>query len=235
MWTVPHGLWLSRIEKAVRERDRSPRSALDVACGTGMATELLARRGYAPVVGVDLSESMVRVARTKAGAKKLDIAYLAQDAAELDLPGHQFDLILSLFDSLNYIVDPERLARAFQRIARHAAPGAIFAFDMNSVFALSTNMFTQDDEQGPVKHSWTAHWDPQTRLCRVEMDFWVRDQHSGETRHFTETHLQRAYELADVKAMLDAAGFIKTEVFGNYGPKSPNASSDRWLFVTEKP
>src|SRR5687767_9406457 len=105
MANVPHSAWLSRIEKAVRLRGKTPRSALDVACGTGIVTELLARRGYAPVHGVDLSPAMVAIARTKAAAKGYSVVtYEQQDAATLDLgEGRAFDLVVSLFDSLNYI------------------------------------------------------------------------------------------------------------------------------------
>lgn len=234
MWTVPHALWVSRIETEVRSRGRSPRSALDVACGTGLATEILHRRGYAPVVGVDLSEEMIRIARLKAGARGEPTTFLRQDAAELDLHGATFDLAISLFDSLNYIVDPARLALAFQRIAAHLNPGALFAFDLNSVYALRTEMFTQTDQHGPVRHVWSSRWDDATRLCHVTMDFWVKDEQSAEVRHFREMHVQRGYEIPEIQAMLTDAGFVKTAVYGNYGTRKPNAKSDRWLFVAER-
>lgn len=75
MTGVPHAVWLSRIEKAARLRQKFPRSALDVACGTGIATELLYRRGYRPVVGVDIASAMIAVARTKADARNEPITY----------------------------------------------------------------------------------------------------------------------------------------------------------------
>ena len=93
---VPHAVWLSRIEKAARARQRFPRSVLDVACGTGIVTELLARRGYRPVVGVDISPAMIDIARTKAHASGLPLTYHAQNAAQMDLPGQTFDLVVSL-------------------------------------------------------------------------------------------------------------------------------------------
>ena len=65
------------------------------------------------------------------------------------------------------------------RIFAHTAPGGLFAFDMNSLYALSHDMFSQSDLTGPVAHSWKAHWDRQTRLCRVEMDFAVLDKETG--------------------------------------------------------
>ncbi|MGC4045194.1 MAG: class I SAM-dependent methyltransferase [Armatimonas sp.] len=236
MREVPHGTWLSRMERAIRERGREPKSALDVACGTGIATHLLVLRGYAPVVGVDLSESMIQVAKTKAtaGGWEESAEFLVQDASVLDLAGRQFDLVISLFDSFNYILEPERLQAAFRRIYAHTAPGGIFAFDMNSVFALRENLFTQRELDGPVKHDWVSTYDPETGLCHVSMAFWVVDSETGEERHFTETHWQRAYLQTDICNWLTEAGFEKTEVFGNYGSRPPVRNSDRWLFVTQR-
>lgn len=236
---VPHGEWLSRIEKAARDRFKNPRSVLDIACGTGIVTLLLARRGYAPVVGVDLSADMVRIARTKALAARTEaehaVRFEVQDAALLDLgPGQAFDLVVSLFDSLNYILEPERLQAAFRRIYAHTNPGGIFAFDVNSLYALSHDLFSQTNLYGPVQHVWNAYWDRETRICRVEMEFSVRDSETGHMRHFTETHIQRAYTVPELTEWLQQAGFIHIECFGNYGLRPPTAKSDRLLFVCER-
>jgi SAM-dependent methyltransferase len=231
---VPHAEWLSRIERAARQRGKAPRSALDVACGTGIVTSLLYQRGYRPVFGVDIASAMVAVARTKTGARGLPIEFAVQDAAELDLGDRRFDLAVSLFDSLNYILDPARLQAAFQRVYAHLNPGGLFAFDLNALYALANNMFTQSTEWGPLRHEWRSHWDRETKLCRVEMDFWVDDAETGETRHFHETHLQRAYMVPEIKEWLGNAGFVGIEAFGNYGEKAPGSRSDRLLFVAER-
>ncbi len=231
---VPHDLWLLRIEKAARTRGKTPRSALDIACGTGIVTEHLHRHGYSPVWGVDLSGPMVSVARTKARAKGYDVTYVHQDAARLDLPVRDFDLVVSLFDSLNYITDPAALRQAFRRIFAHIAPGGLFAFDLNALYALANRFFDQSGSDGPVHHHWRSRWDRETRLCRVEMDFWVRDDATGETRHFSETHVQRAYTVPEMMAWLAEAGFTDIEVFGNYGTRPPGPKTDRLLFVAEK-
>src|SRR5204863_4318832 len=124
-------------------RGKSPRSALDAACGTGIVTELLYQRGYRPIVGFDLSPAMIAIARTKAEALHTPDAprYEVQDAATLDLGGQTFDLVVSLFDSLNYILDPAALQAALQRLYTHTAPGGLLAFDLNSTFALSHDLF----------------------------------------------------------------------------------------------
>lgn len=234
--SVPHAAWLSRIEKEARARGSSPRSALDVACGTGIVTFRLAQRGYAPLVGVDLSPAMIAIARTKAAAKNLPITFVVQNAAHLDLDGH-FDLVVSLFDSLNYVLDPADLRAAFCQIFAHTTPGGgVFAFDLNSLYALAHDFFSQTSTIGPVRHVWKSYWDRETRLCRVEMAFWVRDETNNAVRHFTETHVQRAYTVPEILDWLAEAGFVRIECFGGYSStRPPTATSDRLLFIAERP
>ena len=231
---VPHGMWLSRIEKAARERGKDPRSVLDVACGTGILTSLLYQRGYRPVFGFDIAPAMIAVARTKAAARGETVEFAVQDAAALDLEGRTFDLAVSMFDSLNYLLDPLALQGAFARLHAHLVPGGVLAFDLNTLYALSHDLFTQRNDWGPVRHSWHAHWDREARRCRVDMEFWVDDAETGETRHFTETHVQRAYTVPEIREWLEAAGFIRIEAFGNYTDRPPVAKSDRVLLVAER-
>src|SRR5262249_12216023 len=153
--------------------------------------------------------------------------------AALDLGGQTFDLVVSLFDSLNYILDPAALQSAFRRLYAHTAPGGLLAFDLNSTFPLSHDLFTQSQQSGPVQHFWKAHWNPDTRLCRVEMEFWVRDSQTGKMRHFTETHVQRAYTSAEITEWLAAAGYVRITDYGNYGELPSGPRSDRILFVAE--
>jgi len=238
MESVPHALWLTRIEEEITRRGKRPISALDIACGTGLASELLYERGYAPVVGIDLSPAMIQIARTKAIARGIPpgrIRYEVQDAATLDLGMDRFDLAVSMFDSLNYILEPEKLALAFIRIAAHLKPGAILAFDVNSLYALSHDLFTQRSDHGPLRHAWYSFWDRETRICRVEMTFEVSDDITGESRRFTETHFQRAYTITELRSFMEAARFTNISVFGNYGERSPGPKSDRLLFIAEIP
>ena len=232
---VPYTVWLARMERAARERGKQPRSVLDVACGTGTISELLWRRGYRPVVGFDIAPEMVKIARTKSLAKLYEISYSVVDLAELDLGEQRFDWLVSVFDSLNYITDPLRLQEGLRRLFLHAAPGGVLTFDMNGIYALRHGLFTQHEKNGPIEHDWKAHWDEESKLCRVEMDFWVTDPHTNTRRYFHETHLQRAYSLIEIKQWLTDAGWTEIEVFGNYGDRAPNSRSDRWLFVCEKP
>jgi 2-polyprenyl-3-methyl-5-hydroxy-6-metoxy-1,4-benzoquinol methylase len=95
---------------------------LDVGCGVGRWSTLLAERG-AVVTGMDLSPTMIARATQRASTKGLDdrCRFLVQDLAQLDA-GETFDLILGV-TVLQHILDSQALHSAVHRMAEHLAPG----------------------------------------------------------------------------------------------------------------
>lgn len=95
---------------------------LDVGCGIGRWSTLLAARGGI-VTGMDLSPTMIAQARRRAQAKGLSdrCRFLVQDLAQLDA-GEKFHLIVGV-TVLQHILDSESLRSAVQRMADHLAPG----------------------------------------------------------------------------------------------------------------
>jgi 2-polyprenyl-3-methyl-5-hydroxy-6-metoxy-1,4-benzoquinol methylase len=94
---------------------------LDVGCGVGRWSREMAARG-ADVTGVDLSNTMVTEAVRRAAAAGLSARcrFLAQDLAELQVPG-RFGLVLGV-TVMQHILDEDRVLAAMQRLARHLAP-----------------------------------------------------------------------------------------------------------------
>ena len=234
MRTVPYTDWLVYLHELLEERRAQPRRVLDLACGTGNVSELLAGEGY-DVVGVDLAPAMIEEARRKAAAKGLSIEYQVQDAAELDLPGRRFDLCVSLFDSLNYITVPARLAQAMSRVAAHLTRNGLFICDLNSEFALVNNFFDQANPGSTdrLRYDWKSEYFPDTRLCRVMMQFWYRED-DGTDRYFEEVHWQYAYRENEIVDMLREAGFDQIATYKAYTLRSPMRTTDRIFYVARK-
>jgi len=232
---VPYRQWVRYLDQLLRVQNAHPRRVLDLACGTGNVAEILAGEGY-EVVGVDLSAPMIDQARRKADKKGLKISYFVQDAAQLDLPCSPFDLCVSLFDSLNYILEPDALARALARVYAHLVPGGLFIFDINSVFALENNFFDQDNlaSNDRLRYVWRSAYDPETRLCRVVMRFFLRHR-DGVDREFRETHVQFAYREDELRDMLADAGFIDIDTYHAYTLRPVRPTTDRIFFVAQRP
>ena len=225
---VPYGLWVDYLEGLFRRYDFTPRTILDVACGTGNVSEILAQRGY-EVVGADIAAGMIEVAKRKTGG----VEYHTADMAELDL-GRKFDLAISLFDSLNYITDVDHLARAMKRVGEHVRDGGYFIFDINTIYALAHHFFDQANlasDRYP-HYIWSSEYDHSTRICRVNMTFEVLE--NGEKRQFKEVHVQRGHSLEELTDMLINAGFEVVEILHAYRFRKPTRRSDRVFFVARK-
>jgi SAM-dependent methyltransferase len=232
---VPYGSWIQYLDELLKQYDLIPERVLDLACGTGSASAIMASRGWT-VVGVDLAERMVAEAIRKAAKKGIPVSFHVQDAAELDLPGPPFDLCVSFFDSLNYIVDPERLDLAIQRVYAHLRPGGLLVFDINSAFALKHSFFDQENtnSRDRLRYVWRSFYDANTRLCTVRMRFFWRNP-KGVDDEFREEHVQFAYEEDEVRRLLIQAGFEEIETFHAYTLLPVRPTSDRIFFVARKP
>ena len=229
MSAVPYRGWVDYLEQLFRQFGASPHSVLDLATGTGQVALILARRGY-QVTGVDISEAMLEVAREKSRKAGLEIAWLRQDAAALDLPARSFDAVVCLYDSLNYLTEPQQLAACFSGVRRCLRPQGIFIFDLN------TRARTRGRTLHPVRHlapqlryRWKSKYNRKTGLARVDMQFWVP---GGE--RFDETHYQRAYPMDEVLAMLEGARFSIRGAYEAYTLLPPGPLSSRIFYVARR-
>ena len=231
---VPYRFWVEYLEKVWKKHGSAPRTVLDLACGTGTVSRLLAARGYAPT-GVDLSVGMLEVARLRAVEAGLPIPFVQQDAAELNLGESKFDAVVCFFDSLNYILDAKRVQSAFARVFAHLAPGGTFFFDVNTEYALAEGMFNQSctRKDEPLHYRWRSRYDPEARLCTVRMAF-SYDDGSGERQSFAEVHRQRAYSKDELTEWLQNAGFTSVAIYDAYSLDPPKKRSDRLFYFAAK-
>ena len=228
MKPVPYRMWISYYLLLLAYQGCKPKQVLDVCCGTGTMCEMLTDEGL-KMSGLDLSAPMIELAVAKAKAKALDIDYHVADACDFDL-GRPFHSALSFFDSLNNILEPERLGQAFQCVADHLEPGGSWIFDLNTAFAFEEKLFDQKDLriQSKLRYQWQGDWDADKRVITVDMKFWWK----GE--EFTEVHRQRAYDEGEIRQLLGEAGFIEVQSFHSYTLERPRKRSDRVHYTAIK-
>ncbi|MCL2588848.1 MAG: class I SAM-dependent methyltransferase [Oscillospiraceae bacterium] len=188
-------------EASITQGGRRPEIVLDLACGTGRLTRLLAARGY-QMIGVDISSDMLAEAAEQAGTQ--DILYLEQALTELDLYG-TVDAALCSLDGLNYL-PPDELHEAFRRVFLFLAPGGVFAFDLNTTEKLQRldgEIFC--DEREDLLCLWRCSFDEAEHACYYDFDFFK--QEGAHWSRSSESHTQYAYTEAEVRAQLEAVGF----------------------------
>ena len=209
----------------------TPRSAVDLACGTGSVTALLAQKGI-PVTGVDLSEEMLTVAQQKAWELPVTPLFLRQDLAELYLP-RAVDLAVCALDSLDYITDPAQCARAIKRVYKILNPGGIFIFDVNTpekLRAMDGQVFLDEDDD--VYCVWRGEFDGDTNICSYGMDLFQRRGRLWQ-RSFEE-HREYAYSRQQLEQYLRDAGFTHIAVYGDRVFAPPAEGEQRIYFKARK-
>lgn len=208
-----------------------PRTAVDLACGTGTVSLLLARQGL-DVTGVDLSEEMLTMAQQKAEGLENPPRFVRQSLQELTLP-RGVDLAVCALDSLDYITDPQDCAEAIRRVYRALNPGGIFIFDVNTpekLRAMDGQVFLDEDDD--VYCVWRGEFDEKTNICSYGMDLFQR---RGELwQRFFEEHREYAYTPEQLTGYLKAAGFTHIGIFGDRRLEAPREGEQRIYFKARK-
>ena len=215
-------------------RSRIPvKTVLDLACGTGTMTALLTRRGY-ELIAVDGSADMLAVAREKAeGLSGVPPLFLQQEMAELDLYG-TVEAAICCLDSLNYLTRPRDLQRTLERLGLFIQPGGVLIFDVNTPCKfqrLDGQVFL--DEREDVYCVWRTEYSRRSRICSYYVDLFSQEE-DGRWRRDFEYHRQRCYELAELKAYLQEAGFSRIRLFGDCRMGAPREGEERVYFCANR-
>ena len=208
-----------------------PRTVVDLACGTGSVTEILARRGF-PVIGVDMSEEMLTVATMKTMDLKPRPMFSCQLLQELRLP-KAVDMAVCALDSLDYILDPRDCKEAIRRAYKCLNPGGIFIFDVNTpekLRAMDGQVFLDEDDD--VYCVWRGEFDEETNICSYGMDLFQRHGEAWE-RSFEE-HQEYAYTREQLTEYLKDSGFTAIHVYGDREFREPVPGEQRIYFSARK-
>ena len=208
-----------------------PRTAVDLACGTGSVAALLAKSGM-EVTAVDMSEDMLCQASFKAMEEGLPIRFVCQRLEQLHLP-RGVDLAVCALDSLDYITEPEKCKEAIKRVYKALNPGGCFIFDVNTpekLKAMDGQVFLDEDED--VYCVWRGEFHEETNICTYAMDLFQRAG-EGWQRSFEE-HREYAYSKEQLTEYLRSAGFTKIRVYADRRFAAPEAGGQRIYFKARK-
>ena len=149
MDNIPYEEWTDYVKELFAEEGIKNGILLDLGCGTGSVTELLAKSGF-DMIGIDNSDEMLEIAMEKREESGLDILYLLQDMREFELYG-TVKGVVSICDSMNYILEDEDLLEVFHLVHNYLDNDGIFIFDMNTMYKyeniLADNTFAEDREE----------------------------------------------------------------------------------------
>ena len=227
---VDYKKWADYYFGIFRRYGHKPSLGLDLGCGTGNLTLELSRRGV-EMTGIDISEDMLMVAREKSEGQ--DILYLNQDMTEFELYG-TVDFVVSSLDCVNYITDKRELLKVFKLVNNYLDPGGLFIFDINTRHKLENiignNTFVLENDD--VFCSWQNEYDKQRKLSDFYLTFFCKDE-DGYAR-FDEQHTERAYEIHEIKALVEKSGMKLLKVYDSLSFENPKKNSERVFFVAQE-
>lgn len=233
-YDVHYAAWADYLQRHFRRRGLPGNTVLDLACGTGSLTRELAQRGY-EMIGVDLSPEMLAEAAEKnRDAGEVPPIFLCQSMDKLDLYG-TVDACVCCLDSVNYVTNPKKLQRAFQRVHLFLTPGGLFLFDINTPEKLERmdgQVFL--DETEDTYCVWRAEYSKRSRICSYFMDIFRLDRESGTWERGEELHRERAYTIPELTDYLRQAGFQDIKVYGQLKMRPPVPGEERVFFAARK-
>jgi len=224
---IRYGDFADFYEKVFRERSKAVKTLLDVGCGTGTLTAIMAQRGY-ETVAVDASSDMLCIAQEKFSELNNVIPplFLCQSMTELDLYG-TVDAAVSCLDAVNYL-EPSGLPEFFRLLHLFIEPDGVLIFDINSPEHLrSLGGFTSVDEDENSLCLWRADFDEEEKALYYGMDIFTRRGRFWQ-RSFEE-HIEYCHEPNKLVELLASAGFSKTEIRTD----GPQNELDRIFIVAE--
>ena len=229
MDNIPYKDWCAYVTGLLKEHGISDGLLLDLGCGTGKLTRLLAAEGY-DMIGVDLSEEMLEIALEHEMEDPKQILYLQQDMREFELYG-TVRAVVSICDSMNYILDPDDLVQVFRLVNNYLDPGGVFIFDLNTEYKYRTlmgeNTFAEDRQESSF--IWQNYYDEQERINEYDLTLFIRE---GELyRKFEETHFQRCYLLKEIKEAAQAAGLEFVTAYDAFTRDPVRSDSERIYVV----
>ncbi len=232
MDNIPYEDWCGYLTSLLKEYGINDGLVLDLGCGTGTLTELLAKEGY-DMIGVDVSEDMLQEAIEKRAESGLPILYLLQDMREFELYG-TVRVVVSICDSLNYILDYDDLAHVFSLVNNYLDPKGMFIFDLNTEAkfqAMGSETIAEVRDEGSF--IWENEYDEEKKINSYDLTLFIREE-DDLYRRYQETHFERAWSLDEIKKALTEAGMEFVAAYDAFTKNAPRKESDRIYVVARE-
>ncbi|PCN43903.1 SAM-dependent methyltransferase [Brevibacillus laterosporus] len=205
---------------------KSKGRVLDLCCGSGRHSRAIAKRGY-EVVGVDLSSVLLEQAELLNDQKQ--VTYYQYDMRDIPFES-EFDIVVNLFTSFGYFSDDQESAKVIKNMAKALRSGGEVVIDYLNPSYVKAHLVPESERE--------ANGLLITERRRIEDGFvkkeiTIHDVEAREPRIYQEQ--VRLFELEQMMGMLEDAGFIQIQVFGDYAFKPyDKGSSPRMIFHAVK-
>ncbi|MBN1500310.1 MAG: class I SAM-dependent methyltransferase [Spirochaetes bacterium] len=211
-------------------------SVLDIGCGSGEHINEFAKMGYA-CTGLDNSSDMIMTAVSRCIS---GIEFIEADMKDFDYY-EKYDLIYSIFGSMNYLLTNEEIDSVFWNSWRALKNGGIGIFEVWNAFPL-----LEIREKDVARVSTTIQ--NGTKIIRergfklktisptivnVKYNYHITDR-DGNTDLLEDTHIMRAFKKEEITKIINDNGFSIKEIFSSNLKDPYHGNSNKLLIVVKK-
>ena len=235
MDNIPYEEWGAYLKGLLHENGVDDGLVLELGCGTGTMTEILAEAGY-DMIGVDQSEEMLQEAARKREESGHEILYLCQDMREFELYG-TVRAIVCVCDSMNYILEEEEVLGILTSAARNYLDyGGLFIFDLNTEYKYKEILGEQTIAENREESSfiWENYYDEDSHINEYNLTLFIKE-HGDHYRKYEETHYQKSYSLDTIQKLAEMSGLELLHIYDAFTHEEPKVDSERVYVVLRRP
>ena len=231
MEDVPYEKWRELVVAELKKEGIADGLVLDLGCGTGTFTRMLAEAGY-DMIGVDGSQEMLMEAREKTADS--GILYLCQDMREFELYG-TVRAIVSTCDTMNYLLTPEDFIQTLRLANNYLDPGGVFLFDLNTIYKFREvmgNATIAENGEG-ASFIWDNYFDEETGRNEYDLTLFIR-QENGLFARVSEVHEEQGYAPEQILEFIARSGMEYVRAFDAETGGEPHETSEKVFFVVRE-
>lgn len=213
--------------------DLSPHSKiLDVPCGTGRHSVLLARRGY-DVTGVDISRDCLKIAKSDFAHK--NVHYLHGDMSRLQKFHGNFDAVLNLFTSFGYFSTDKENEVVLRQMAQSLRPGGKLVLNLiDRDWLMGIYQPVRWFEEKGVLTMEASNYDPKTTYNESQMVIIDKRKSKPILKHY-HYHRVRLYSKPEILHLMRKVGLRDIKVWGDFdGNRYSKGESTHPIYIGVK-
>ena len=220
-WNYYPEIFGEQLLKWLERNGLQPKTAMDLACGTGILCGILDEAGIR-ASGMDFSSGMIEIA-------KQNTPHLSYDVADMITyrPDKQFDLVTCTGDAVNHISDLENVEKIFQNVYAYLAPGGYFVFDLLNENEVSDSEPFDMDFTDAIRV-----WFQMTRPGEKKVNLKIKVYENGKEA-FEENIRETVHDPAAICDLLRRSGFTVERCADRLLDDSNHGTT--WFVVARKP
>ena len=199
-----------QIDEILKKYGKNIHSVINYGCGTGKHDIELSRIGYS-CTGIDLSETMIEVAKQNSKNEEKKIDFSVADIRKFE-PEKKYDAVISLFHVMSYQNSTEDIRAAFQSARKALERDKVFLFDLWYGPGVLTDppvvrvKEVEDDQYRLIRIARPVMYD-ERNIVDVNYEVLIIDKRTNITKTIKEVHSMRYFFRPELEILLQQAGF----------------------------